>query len=132
LTTKSINVTTSGAPITFGPIRCSEVATHAFTLNLVVDNAITETQTVSMPYGGISIDHFDVAITSPQADRIGELTPVNITVSAIGSTGLPYTNYTEVFDVLIVGDAEADYDRKAYTLNANGTLAITGIKFPVA
>lgn len=129
LSTKSINVVTSGAPITFGPIRCTTTEAHTFALNLKVGTTITETQTITMPYGSIEMDHFNVEVL--KANKIGVGTPVDIKVSAVGSTGLPYTTYNEVFDVIVTGDEEADYDRKAYRLN-NGILTVKGIKFSKA
>jgi hypothetical protein len=83
-----------------------------------------------MKYNDIQLDRFNVSVT--KADKIGVGTSVDITATAIGSTGLTYKDFTGEINFIVTGDEGVDYDRTAKKLNSNGIATLKGIKFSKA
>ena len=99
---------TGSTDVYFGPITCSAVESHTFSLNLL-DGSITTpvavaTKTVGI--GGVSMGNFTITTAN---DKVAAGNEFSITVKAIGTNGFPYVGYTGDFFVIVDGDDGATF-----------------------
>lgn len=108
----------------FGPVKCINASEtpYSFDISLKTGTTTQETQTISMKYNDIQLDRFNLVVA--KADKIGVGTPVDVTATAIGSTGLVYKNFSGDINFIITGDEGVDYDRTAKRLNSNGVASL--------